>query len=475
MSAQLPSFHALADHLNRAVIVAGDDFAIVYANKMFRALYEECRSVKELLEPSAVANLESHGQVESLTPAPGNRSQSLRWNLWREPDGLFYGTCEAVDVSHDSRLLDIVKELNDQKHALDEAAIVAITDAKGKITYVNRKFTEISQYSKQELIGQDHRIINSGYHPKEFFRNLWKTIAKGEIWAGEVCNRAKDGSEYWVYTTIVPFCDAKNRPYQYVAIRTDITRGKQAQQLVESERAKATYAEKMASLGQMAAGIAHELGNPIAALTTWLDVVANAVDAGNLEELDINSTLPMVKARAEQMRKIITGMLTFARDGSKDPYEAVNLAAVLQSVLEYSSYELRKSGVVLHNDLVGTHLICQGRQSELAQVFVNLISNSIDAIEELPDPWIRVSGFEDEDHVGVQFSDCGKGLPKEVQERIFDPFFTTKPTGKGTGLGLSISHTIINEHGGDLVVDSSAENTTFLITFPKPKGEPHDV
>jgi PAS domain S-box-containing protein len=134
-----------------------------------------------------------------------------------------------------------------EKYALDQSAIVAITDQHGKIVYINDKFSQISQYSATELLGKTHAVINSGYHPPEFFRDLWATISSGQVWSGEIRNRAKDGSYYWVYTTIVPFLDEHRQPFQYLSIRFDITDRKQAER--DRERFLAVASELQLILG----------------------------------------------------------------------------------------------------------------------------------------------------------------------------------------------------------------------------------
>lgn len=130
---------------------------------------------------------------------------------------------ELIKLENKEKMDVVLKELADIKYALDWSSIVAITDQRGVIPYVNDQFCEMSQYEREEILGQDHWILNSGYHSRDFIKNMWATIGSGDIWRGEIRNKAKDGSFYWIHTTIVPFLNERGKPYQYVSIRNDIS------------------------------------------------------------------------------------------------------------------------------------------------------------------------------------------------------------------------------------------------------------
>src|SRR5437879_9461437 len=187
------------------------------------------------------------------------------------------------DLHTEQALADSLKELADIKFALDQSTIIAITDQRGIINYVNDEFCRISKYPREELLGQDHRIINSGYHVKEVMRNLLTTIAVGRVWKGEIRNRAKDGSIYWVDTTIVPFLNSEGKPYQYVAIRHDITQMKLAEEQILQQAAELQRAAQLSFVGELAAGLAHEIKNPLAGIQGAVDILIRRRDKNDPE------------------------------------------------------------------------------------------------------------------------------------------------------------------------------------------------
>src|SRR3954464_3739980 len=200
------------------------------------------------------------------------------------------------------RLEERTRDLADVNYALEKSAIVAVTDVRGIITYVNDKFCEISKYSRDDLLGQDHRILNSGYHPEEFIRGLWTTIANGHIWRGEIRNRAKDGSFYWVDTTIVPVLNAAGKPYQYMVIRYEITGRKDSEKRLQEQAA-------LARLGEMAAVVAHEVKNPLAAIKGALQVIGGRMPEAARDRMIVGE----IVARVDSLNDIVQDLLVFAR------------------------------------------------------------------------------------------------------------------------------------------------------------------
>jgi diguanylate cyclase (GGDEF)-like protein/PAS domain S-box-containing protein len=238
-----------------------------------------------------------------------------------------------------ARLEESVRDLEFQKLALDEHAIVSIADASGRITYANKKFCQVSQYTLEELLGQDHRILNSGVHPKEFFSDLWQTIASGKIWHGEVCNRRKDGSFYWVETTVRPVLDDDGKPCQYVTIRTEITRVKEAEQVLQrgKEELENLVSERTAELRENAellgliTSSAHDaivMVDGSGALTYWNEAAGKIFGYTCEEVMGRNFLALIVPPQSRYREQYETGLKRLAAAESGNVGEAVELGIV---------------------------------------------------------------------------------------------------------------------------------------------------
>jgi PAS domain S-box-containing protein len=359
--------------------------------------------------------------------------------------GIWISATLVAGYGRVGRALDrSAKNLADMKFAIDQAAIVATTDVKGRITYVNDKFCEISKYSRDQLLGQDHRIINSAYHSKEFIKDLWQTIANGRIWRGEIRNRAKDGSFYWVDTTIVPFLDERGKPYQYMAIRSDITERKRSEARLREQ-------ESLARLGEMAAVVAHEVKNPLAGIRGSLQVIGGRMAEPSRDRLVMHDII----TRLDSLNSIVDDLLVFARP--REP----KLAPVTVEQLLHNTASLLKKDPAHSGTQVEIHsspVVIQADAGQLQVVLVNLLLNASQASGN--EGQVRVDVTSSDGMCRIAIADNGPGIAADVRERIFEPFFTTKH--RGTGLGLPTAKRVIERHRGSIDIECPLSGGTIV-------------
>ena len=330
---------------------------------------------------------------------------------------------------------------------LDRFSIVSITDKNGTITYVNEKFCKISKYSREELIGQNHRILKSGYHPPKFYQGMWKTISSGNTWEGEVKNKAKDGTFYWVKTIIAPIFD-QAKIKEYVSIRADITEQKEL-------RVELLKAGEMSAIGTLSARLAHDLRNPLSVIKNTIELVKMKIP--DLPESVIED-LYRVNRAISRMTHQIDDVLDFVKPKPLK-LERCSVFKILYGSLERIT---KPSDVKINMPLNDDTII--GDSEKLEIVFANLITNAIQAISNKGEFNIRI--MDQKDDVIIEVQDNGTGIAPDVLSKIFDPLFTTRQIG--TGLGLVSCKSIVERHEGTIEVKTEVgKGTTFVISLPK--------
>ncbi len=356
------------------------------------------------------------------------------------------------------------------KSAIDEAAIVAITDKQGVITYANKKFCSISGYTQEELIGSNHRIIKSGHHPKEFFVNMWKTITSGKVWEGEICNRAKPGNLYWVNTTIVPFMNDQGKPEAYVAVRYEITERKLAEENLKINTKKLEISNK--ELQDFASVAAHDLQEPLRKILTFLDRI-NLKIGDKLDE-EIKDYITRVQNSASRMRTLIDDLLSYSRVTTKaQPFTKVDLNKILKDVVSDLEVRIEQTKGLVE---VGSLPTIMADPTQMRQLFQNIIGNALKFHRKDVNPIVKVEGkILDGIYVnGVQacqisITDNGIGFDEKYLDRIFTIFqrLHGRHEYEGTGIGLAVCRKIVDRHNGMVTARSKlGDGSTFSISLP---------
>lgn len=359
------------------------------------------------------------------------------------------------DISEEKRKeAELIRFLNVAENSVNP---IEITDLNGKIIYVNRAFEVASGYSKEELLGKNPRVFGSGKLPSSFWDKMWATISSGKVWVGEVENRKKNGEPFYTQLLISPIIEKDGKVSGYFAIHRDLTEKRTLErQLI--------HTQKMESIGTLAAGIAHEVGNPLASISALVQVAQRSS-----KDPFVNEKLSLVKSQITRISKIIRDLVDFSRPSNYE-LELTDVNKVITKAVEITRVGTKAKDITFETNLSDSIPMLPLIADQIQQVFLNILLNAVDAISEKKEKHnekISITSEADPDWLTITFVDTGPGIKDENLTKIFEPFFTTKKEGKGTGLGLWVSYGIVKSFQGDIKVKSKLnEGTTFIIKLP---------
>ncbi|MCH7967438.1 MAG: PAS domain S-box protein [Thaumarchaeota archaeon] len=367
--------------------------------------------------------------------------------------------------------------LQQLENALDESSIVALTDKYGTITYVNEMFCKISKYSKEDLIGQNHRILKSGHHPPEFYQEMWNVISQGKVWRGEIKNKAKDGTYYWVKTVIVPFFDNKGSISEYVSIRTDITYHKKIEEQLRSSQEMIKhqlYEMKEIDLQKDAfvSMIAHELRTPLSPIMMHCEILKNPDIIGKLNPYQ-SEAVDDIYRNSDRLEKLVKNLLDVEKlDMNKMKFELEEFSVdglMIDICMDFLTVMSLKR-IKLINSVKGRMTI-KSDKMKITQIFSNLIQNAADFVPQGTGR-IEISAQRKEDNIVFCVQDNGPGIPEEKQNKIFKKFYqidtSLRRKHEGTGLGLAVCKGMVEGIGGRIWVKSKEnKGSSFFFSVPR--------
>ncbi len=357
----------------------------------------------------------------------------------------------AKDITEQEKMeLDLLRFSEVMQHTMSP---IQITDAQGKIVFVNPAFERVSGYTKQELIGKNPNILNSRKHDSQYWKQVWNHILLGNEWVGQIQNRRKNGEVFHTELVISPIIDPRGTVVGFLGAHRDITEQKLLeQQLVRSQ--------KMETFGTLAAGIAHEVGNPLTSISSIVQVIQRTTKDHFAQE-----KLELVKNQVNRIAKIIRELVDFSRPSAYEVKEA-DVNTIIRDAINIVQYGKKVHDITFVIELDENLPQVSVVHDQLVQVFLNIAMNAVDACDGKPGT-IRISSRPNADNIEVVIEDSGKGIPEGDFVKIFDPFYTTKEVGKGTGLGLWVSYGIVKNFGGDIRVESKeGKGSVFTVILP---------
>lgn len=440
------------------VILGSIMFSVLFSRHITTGIFALKNTVKQMESGNYTeTKLEGPKEIKDLILAFNNMSNSIK---------------------------DYVRELSELNVLVNNAVEVSITDPDGNITHVNDRFCNLSKYSRQEIIGKNHRILKSGAHPDEFYKNMWDTIKAGKMWSGEIKNISKDGDYYWVKTTIMPFKDNSGKIYQYMSLRTDITKEKTIQEnlykaLEQIKKNEFLIREQLIEIQQIdkqkdefASMVSHELKTPLLPILGYCEILSNPELNKNLTSDQKDSILEITNS-AEHLNIIIQDVLDAQKlEMSKMTlnYTSFDVYTLLDCIIKSFLPVATKKNISLEiEDDINCIINCD--RSRLRQVFDNLIKNSIDFVSR-DTGWIHVGAYDKGNEILFYVQDNGIGIPEEEQKKIFKKFYQVDTSHTrihgGTGLGLVICKGLIEAMKGTIWVESTSRSgTTFYFIIPK--------
>lgn len=356
---------------------------------------------------------------------------------------------------------------------------IVITDTDGVIQSVNPAFTSITGHTQKEAIGNNiHDILKSDRHPSEFYKELWTSLDKNGFWNGEIWNRHKNSVVYPQMLSIVAIKDDDGAVRQFLTVMRDITEIKAAEEELSKRSELLMQSEKLAAIGELASGVAHELNQPLNHINITCQLLVKMLDNNRYQKDSFFDEIMIIVDNVQRAVEIITSMRDFARKDSCE-IASIDVCKAIGTAIKMFGTQLKTHDISLNVTPPNKPVMIQGSVNKLGQVIVNMITNARDALRTVQDDRkklidIRVS--EENEKVRIRVTDNGAGMSQDALKDIFTPFYTTKETGAGTGLGLSISYQIISSFGGNIEVESSkkGKGTTMLITLNASNGSQHE-